>query len=137
MRAEAAERNFAEAANHRRSRCVTAGMSTDALPLPDLALLPDDPAVLKQLVVQLMEELQKARERLERQEHHMHLLLKRLYGSTSEKFDPRQGVLFDAQALSLIHISSRATSPPAARRSAATSTSGRPATSTPQSFAIR
>ena len=26
----------------------------------------------------------------------MHLLLKRLYGSTSEKFDPRQGVLFDA-----------------------------------------
>jgi transposase len=73
-------------------------MSTDALPLPDLALLPDDPAVLKQLVVQLMEELQKARERLERQEHHMHLLLKRLYGSSSEKLDPRQGVLFDAQA---------------------------------------
>ena len=28
----------------------------------------------------------------------MHLLLKRLYGSTSEKFDPRQGVLFEAQA---------------------------------------
>ena len=74
------------------------GMSTDALPLPDLALLPDDPAVLKALVVQLMEELQKANARLERQEHHMHLLLKRLYGSTSEKFDPRQGVLFEAQA---------------------------------------
>ena len=73
-------------------------MSTDALPLPDPALLPDDPAVLKQLVVQLLEELQKANARLERQEHHMHLLLKRLYGSTSEKFDPRQGVLFDAEA---------------------------------------
>lgn len=73
-------------------------MSTDALLLPDTALLPDDPAVLKQLVVQLLEELQKANARLERQEHHMHLLLKRLYGSTSEKFDPRQGVLFDAQA---------------------------------------
>ena len=29
-------------------------MSTDALPLPDPALLPDDPAVLKQLVVQLL-----------------------------------------------------------------------------------
>ena len=74
------------------------GMSTDALPLPDPALLPDDPAVLKQLVVQLLEELQKANARLERQEHHMHLLLKRIYGSTSEKFDPRQGVLFDPQA---------------------------------------
>jgi transposase len=72
-------------------------MSTDAMPLPDPALLPDDPAVLKQLVVQLLEELQKANARLERQEHHMHLLLKRIYGSTSEKFDPQQGVLFDPQ----------------------------------------
>ena len=51
--------------------------------------------MLKALVVQLLEELQKANARLERQEHHMHLLLKRLYGSTSEKFDPRQGVLFE------------------------------------------
>jgi transposase len=73
-------------------------MSTDALPLPDPALLPDDVAVLKQLVVQLLEELRGAHARLERQEHHMDLLLKRLYGSTSEKLDPRQGVLFDAQA---------------------------------------
>ena len=72
-------------------------MSTDALPLPDVTLLPDDPAVLKQLVVQLLEELHQARARLERQEHHMHLLLKRLYGSASEKLDPRQGALFDSQ----------------------------------------
>lgn len=68
------------------------------MPLADPALLPDDPAVLKQLVVQLLGELQKANARLERQEHHLHLLLKRIYGSTSEKFDPRQGVLFDTQA---------------------------------------
>jgi transposase len=73
-------------------------MSTDALPLPDPAMLPDDPALLKQLVVQLLAELQKSRALIERQEHHMHLLLKRLYGSTSEKFDPQQGLLFDAQA---------------------------------------
>jgi transposase len=73
-------------------------MSTEAMPLPDPALLPDDPAVLKQLIAQLFEELRIARERLERQEHHMHLLLKRLYGSTSEKLDPRQGVLFEGQA---------------------------------------
>jgi hypothetical protein len=70
-------------------------MSTEAALLPDPAQLPDDPAVLKQLVVQLLEELHKANERLQRQEHHMHLLLRRIYGSTSEKFDPRQGVLFD------------------------------------------
>jgi len=73
-------------------------MSPDALPLPDPALLPDDVAVLKQLVMQLLEELRTAHARLERQEHHMHLLLKRLYGSTSEKLDPRQGILFEAQA---------------------------------------
>jgi len=73
-------------------------MDTNVLPLPDAALLPDDPAILKQLVVQLLEELQKANARLERQEHHMDLLLRRLYGSTSEKLDPRQGVLFDGQA---------------------------------------
>jgi len=69
----------------------------DAMPLPDPSLLPDDPTVLKALVVQLLEELQKAHGRLERQEHHMDLLLRRLYGSTSEKIDPRQGVLFDTQ----------------------------------------
>ena len=61
-------------------------------------MLPDDPALLKALVVQLLAELQKARALIERQEHHMHLLLKRLYGSTSEKLDPQQGLLFDAQA---------------------------------------
>ncbi len=72
-------------------------MSTDALPLPDPALLPDDPAIRKQLVVQLLEERQNERGARERLEHHLHLLLKRIYGSTSEKLDPRQGVLFDAQ----------------------------------------
>jgi transposase len=71
-------------------------MSTDAMPSADPALLPDDPAVLKQLIVQLLEELQHERGARERLEHHMHLLLKRLYGSTSEKLDPRQSVLFDA-----------------------------------------
>jgi transposase len=73
-------------------------MDTDAMPQPDPALLPDDPALLKALVMQLLEELRKAHARLERQEHHMHLLLKRLYGSTSEKRDPRQGELFDSQS---------------------------------------
>ena len=76
---------------------ILMGMSTDAMLQPDPALLPDDPAVLKALVVQLLEELQKANARLERQEHHMDLLLKRIYGSTSEKFSPQQGVLFDPQ----------------------------------------
>lgn len=89
-------------------------MSTDGLPQPDTALLPDDPAVLKQLIVQLFEELQKERSARERLEHHMHLLLKRLYGSTSEKFDPRQGVLFDAQGGEPAAAASPPVPPPAA-----------------------
>lgn len=52
-------------------------------------MLPDAPALLKALIVQLLAELQKTRAVTERQEHHMHLLLKQSYGSTSEKFDPR------------------------------------------------
>ena len=72
--------------------------TTEAAPLPDPALLPDDVAVLKQLVVQLLEQLRLRDERLQRQEHHIHLLLKRIYGSSSEKFDPQQGMLFDNQA---------------------------------------
>jgi len=71
------------------------GMSTDAMPQPEASLLPDDPALLKALVMQLLEELRKERAARERLEHHMHLLLKRIYGSTSEKFSPQQGVLFD------------------------------------------
>ena len=90
-------------------------MSTDALLLPDPALLPDDVAVLKALVVQLLEELRSAQARLERQEHHMHLLLKRIYGSTSEKFDPRQGVLFDAQAAEEAAASPPPAAPPVAK----------------------
>jgi transposase len=96
-------------------------MNTDALPLPDPALLPDDPAVLKQLVVQLLEELQKAHAKLERQEHHMHLLLKRIYGSTSEKFDPRQGVLFDPPPGDEAVPNRPAPPPPAARPATAAS----------------
>ena len=51
--------------------------------LADPALLPDDPALLKALVMQLLEELRKERAARERLEHHMHLLLNRIYGSTS------------------------------------------------------
>jgi transposase len=70
-------------------------MVDDALLLPDTAALPDDPAVLKQLILQLLEELRKARGSREQLEHHMQLLLHRLYGSTTEKFHPQQGLLFD------------------------------------------
>jgi transposase len=73
-------------------------MSTEALPLPDPDCLPDDPALLKQLVIQLLQELRTRSHEKEALEHRLDLVLRRLYGRSSEKFDPRQGTLFDAQA---------------------------------------
>ena len=75
------------------------GMDADATLTVDPATLPDEPVVLKQLVTQLFDELQKTKATLQRQEHHMHLLLRRLYGSTSEKLDPHQALLFDLQSV--------------------------------------
>lgn len=75
-------------------------MSTDAFTLAvDPATLPDDPAILKPLVLQLLTALQEERSRIQRLEHHMDLLVRRMYGRSSEKLDPRQGLLFDPQAV--------------------------------------
>jgi len=71
-------------------------MSTEALPLPDLDTLPDDPATLRQLVLQLLEALRGKDTELSKLQHHMDLLLRRLYGRSSEKIDPLQLLLFTA-----------------------------------------
>jgi len=79
-------------------------MSTDATSSPpatlqvDPATLPDDPALLKSLVAQLFAELQSRDGRISDLEHRMSLLLRKLYGSKSEKLDPRQASLFDLLA---------------------------------------
>ena len=70
-------------------------MSTDALLPIDPALLPRDPDLLIALVAQLMEELRKRDQQVLELEHRMDLLLKRLYGRSSEKLDPAQLALFD------------------------------------------
>ena len=79
-------------------------MSMDAASSPlavlqvDPATLPDDAAVLKSLVAQLIAELQSRDGRISELEHRMSLLLRKLYGSKSEKLDPRQTSLFDLLA---------------------------------------
>ena len=76
-------------------------MSTDAASSPPAALqvdpatLPDDAALLKSLVAQLFAQLQSRDGRISDLEHRMSLLLRKLYGSKSEKLDPRQTSLFD------------------------------------------
>ena len=79
------------------ARCATVSkdMSKDALPPIDLGSLPDNPKFLKRLVAQLVETVRDRDGRIQRLEHNMDLLLRRLYGRSSEKLDPRQGVLFE------------------------------------------
>ena len=85
-------------------------MSKDASDLIDLAVLPDEPALLKQLLVdretlirRIREEAAEQIERLqaERQaaideavQAAVMAILRRYYGPRSEKFDPRQLLLF-------------------------------------------
>ena len=54
--------------------------------------------LLKSLVAQLFAELQSRDGRISDLEHRMSLLLRKLYGSKSEKLDPRQASLFDLLA---------------------------------------
>jgi transposase len=88
-------------------------MSTDAELKVNPAELPDDPAFLKPLIVQLFETLQKSQQRVRQLEHHMDLLLRRVFGKSSEKLDPRQLVLAFAE-LSAETTPSATSEPPAA-----------------------
>jgi hypothetical protein len=72
-------------------------MSTDAALKVNPAELPDDPAFLKPLIVQLFETLQSRERRIQQLEHHMDVLLRRVFGKSSEKLDPRQLVLAFAE----------------------------------------
>jgi transposase len=73
-------------------------MSTDAsLPAAPAAtgsvaptLLPDDPAVLKRMIVELLEALAKSQHEREGLQQRLDQLLRRLYGPKAERFDPNQ-----------------------------------------------
>jgi len=70
---------------------------TDATPaLPSTAAhLPDDPAILKQMILELLVTLHKRDRDLEAVQQRLDLLLRRLYGPRSEHFNPNQQLLFD------------------------------------------
>jgi transposase len=65
-----------------------------AADLPDAAHLPDDPATLKNMVLELLATLRAERRDREALQHRLHLLLQRLFGRKSERFDPNQMLLF-------------------------------------------
>jgi transposase len=74
-------------------------MTQDARPLtPELladpaAGLPDDPVILQQMVRELLGALRDTQRANEELQHRLDLLLRRLYGPRTERFDPNQPLL--------------------------------------------
>lgn len=62
-------------------------------PAEATAALPDDLAVLRQMVCELLEALRQTRRENEQLRHRLDLLLRRLYGPRTERFDPNQPLL--------------------------------------------
>jgi transposase len=62
--------------------------------LPDVAHLPDDPTTLKRMILELLATLAETRHEREQLQERLHLLLQRLYGRKTERFDPNQPLLF-------------------------------------------
>jgi transposase len=81
-------------------------MSAAVVPTPstpladDAAALPEDPVILQQMIRELLDVLRQTRHENEQLQHRLDLLLRRLYGPRTERFDPNQPFLipdaFDA-----------------------------------------
>jgi transposase len=55
--------------------------------------LPDDPVILKRMILELLETLRTTRRQNDQLHHRLDQLLRRLYGPRVEKFDPNQPFL--------------------------------------------
>src|SRR3954471_2414566 len=77
--------------------------TTPETPTDPTAALPDDPAILQQMVLELLAALRDTRRQNDELQHRLDLLLRRLYGPRTERFNPDQPLLipdaFEAVAL--------------------------------------
>src|SRR3954453_53356 len=62
-------------------------------PADPTAALPDDPAILQQMVLELLAALRDTRRQNAELQHRLDLLLRRIYGPRTERFDPNQPLL--------------------------------------------
>ncbi len=74
--------------------------------------LPDDVATLKGMVLELLASVHERDRNIEGMQHRIHLLLRRLYGPRSERFDPNQLVLFAEMATGQDTAQETPTEPP-------------------------
>jgi transposase len=86
--------------------------AADAGTLPAAEHLPDDPAILKRMILELLATLQQERHDKDELRHRLDRLLRRLYGPKGERFDPQQPSLFDEATAD--SAADSASSPPAA-----------------------
>jgi transposase len=73
---------------------VSDPISSPNVPLPTLEQLPDDPEILKRMIVELVATLRQERRDQDALRHRVNLLLQRLYGLRTERSNPDQGLLF-------------------------------------------
>ena len=85
-------------------------MTTDGTQLIEDATLPNDLAACHALIQQLLEQLSNSTRKLTQMEHQLQQLLRRIYGRSAEKIDPRQMALF-AEMLKQIESQSPAVEP--------------------------
>ena len=90
-------------------------MTTDGTTVLAPEALPSDLATCHALIRQLLEQLNNSSRKLTQMEHQLQQLLRRLYGRSSEKIDPKQMALF-AEMLKQDHMKGREHDPPLGRR---------------------
>jgi len=91
------------------------------------AALPDDPAILRQMITELLALLRDTRRENEELQHRLDLLLRRLYGPRTERFDPNQGLLIpDAFDAAPQPPAVADAAPPAAEPNASSAKAGHP-----------
>jgi transposase len=73
---------------------LSVGTVAAASPVPSAAPLPDDPALLQQMIRELLDALQQSQHECAGLRHRLDQLLRRLYGPKAERFDPNQPWLF-------------------------------------------
>ena len=69
-------------------------VSTRNVPVPAPEQLPDDLDTLKRMIIELIATLQQERQDKDELRQRLHLLMQRLYGPRSERFNPQQPLLF-------------------------------------------
>jgi transposase len=89
-----------------------ADSAATGLPSTDAEHLPNDIATLKGMVLELLASLHDRDRNIEGLQHRIHLLLHRLYGPRSERFDPNQLLLFVEMAAGQDKAQEAPTEPP-------------------------